>query len=115
MELGGRHVHRDADVARPFGRIDACLLQHPPAEGHDQAGLLGDRVNFADQTKRTQVQIHLTNRCNLRCVHCYMDSGVKVVPETETGLYRQIAAALATGNEAAAYVPISSRRRLASG
>jgi len=59
------------------------------------AGLLGDRVNFADQTKRTQVQIHLTNRCNLRCVHCYMDSGVRVMPETETERWCALIDALA--------------------
>jgi molybdenum cofactor biosynthesis enzyme MoaA len=45
------------------------------------AGFLADRVGFTSTTATRHVQFHLTNRCNLRCTHCYMDSGVKEVPE----------------------------------
>lgn len=41
-----------------------------------RAGFLNDRVQTADRPRYgRRVQIHLTNKCNLRCVHCYMDSG----------------------------------------
>lgn len=51
------------------------------------AGFLGDRIadSYVRDVSRfdKRVQIHLTNRCNLRCTHCYMDSGVHLTPETE--------------------------------
>ncbi|MDQ0177307.1 radical SAM/SPASM domain-containing protein [Bacillus chungangensis] len=38
-----------------------------------------------DNVKRVRnIQFHLTNRCNLRCIHCYMDSGIKEYDEIDT-------------------------------
>ena len=36
---------------------------------------LYDQVNEEVETVQ-RVQLQLTNRCNLRCIHCYMDSGI---------------------------------------
>ena len=38
-----RHVHRSAVQTVEVGRLRACLRQHPFAEPHDQARLLGER------------------------------------------------------------------------
>ena len=47
-ELRGRQVDRHADPG-PGGCARAGLVQHPGAERHDQAGLLGDRQELAGQ------------------------------------------------------------------
>lgn len=36
------------------------------------------------------IQFHLTNRCNLRCIHCYMDSGVKHYDEITISQWKSI-------------------------
>lgn len=38
-------------------------------------------TNRAEYTRRLHIQLHLTNRCNLRCIHCYMDSGKAINDE----------------------------------
>jgi radical SAM protein with 4Fe4S-binding SPASM domain len=47
------------------------------------AGFLGDRVNMPETGVGKRIQVHLTNRCNLRCIHCYMDSGIRAMAEAE--------------------------------
>lgn len=36
------------------------------------------------------LQFHLTNKCNLRCIHCYMDSGVKHYDEMTINQWKEI-------------------------
>ncbi|MFT0137232.1 radical SAM protein [Alcanivoracaceae bacterium MT1] len=40
--------------------------------------------------KVRNLQFHLTNRCNLRCIHCYMDSGVKHYDEISIPQWKDI-------------------------
>ncbi len=49
-----------------------------------RAGFLGDRADGFAGPPVKQVQIHLANRCNLRCTHCYMGIGVTRVDERPT-------------------------------
>ncbi len=95
----------DEDDARVFRQLAAHATLADVLTGSDvdrgalaqliarvlQAGFLGDRVGFGEPTQTTRhVQFHLTNRCNLRCTHCYMDSGVKEVPEFDATAWCQL-------------------------
>lgn len=85
----------DADIFRRLIRREPIgnLFTVPPVVSREQASrlvtriisanFLNDRIpeSFLPPIKR--IQIHLTNRCNLRCIHCYMDSGVLITSETE--------------------------------
>lgn len=55
-----------------------------------RAGFLGSGPDLAVLDRYRQIQIHLTNRCNLTCTHCYMDSAVRVVPETALESWREL-------------------------
>jgi radical SAM protein with 4Fe4S-binding SPASM domain len=59
-----------------------------------QAGFLGDRDQLFVGPRAKQIQIHLTNRCNLRCIHCYMDSGIRQVAERPTADWLRLLDAL---------------------
>ncbi|WP_133900711.1 radical SAM/SPASM domain-containing protein [Actinophytocola oryzae] len=66
-----------------------------------RAGFLAEPPDLAKLDRYRQVQIHLTNRCNLTCTHCYMDSAVRITPETELDRWRRLLDELA-----ARYSPI---------
>ncbi|MEO3754173.1 radical SAM protein [Streptomyces sp. B6B3] len=55
-----------------------------------RAGFLSDPPDPASLDRYRRVQIHLTNRCNLACTHCYMDSAVRITPETELESWRSL-------------------------
>src|SRR5690606_30041281 len=46
-QLLPRDVDRDLELALPLRCLPACLVQHPVADRHDQAGLLGKRNELA--------------------------------------------------------------------
>src|SRR5690606_23466203 len=46
-QLFAGNVDRDLDLPRPAGRLAASLAQYPFADRHDQAGILGQRDEFA--------------------------------------------------------------------
>lgn len=67
----GEAVARCADPSKVSGVVTQVI----------RAGFFGDRADGFAGPPVKQVQVHLTNRCNLRCTHCYMDSGVTRVGE----------------------------------
>ena len=48
-ELRRRNIDRDAHGARPFRRIETCLLEHPLSDAVDQPGLLRYRNELGGQ------------------------------------------------------------------
>lgn len=43
------------------------------------------------EVKRVRnIQFHLTNKCNLRCIHCYMDSGITRYEEVSVEKWKEV-------------------------
>jgi len=61
-----------------------------------RAGFLNEQPDLSALDRYRQVQIHLTNRCNLACTHCYMDSAVRITPETDLDSWRRLLDELAS-------------------
>lgn len=61
-----------------------------------RAGFLGTPPDLSALDRYRQIQIHLTNRCNLTCTHCYMDSAVRITPERELAAWQELLDELAS-------------------
>ncbi|MNE34992.1 hypothetical protein D3C80_1287320 [compost metagenome] len=61
-ELGGRHVDRHHDLARPLARPGTRLVNDPVAQQHDQVGLFGQR-DEAVRTQQSEARVLPAHQC----------------------------------------------------
>lgn len=55
----------------------------------EKNGFLEDAV-AREENSEISLQMYLTNRCNLRCIHCYMDAGNKSANEASTETFLSV-------------------------
>ena len=124
FRLSGRGIELALEVARTgsvdgAARIESCLTGTPVPQIEDELrstleahpvtaawkdGLLGTSLRVtgtSDAYIPLQCSLQLTNRCNLRCTHCYASSGLPYDHELSTAEWLRVLEQLATYGVAA--------------